>query len=96
MNIFAVEYDYGSQTAGVRDDNRPAHRSWLQERADEGRVLSAGAFADGAGALLVIRAESEEAVSAMLQQDPFFQAGAIDGMKITAWKPVIGAFADGA
>ncbi len=94
MNIFAIEYAYGSQASLTRDEHRPAHRSWLHQQAGEGRVLSAGAYTDGTGALLVLQAESEEDVREILEQDPFAIEGGIAGVRITQWKPVIGAFAD--
>ncbi|MBM7848204.1 YciI family protein [Arthrobacter roseus] len=94
MNVFAVEYTYSSQTSLVRDEHRPAHRSWLLAQEGEGHVLSAGAYADGTGALLVLLGESEEAISELLEQDPFAIEGGIAGVKITKWKPVIGAFVD--
>ena len=94
MSIFAVEYVYDAGSAELRNEHRPAHREWLQQLADQGRVLSAGAFADGAGALLLVVAEDEAGLHELLKQDPFAVAGAISGMKTTAWKPAIGAFAD--
>ncbi len=94
MSIFAVEYVYEADSAELRNQHRPAHREWLQQLADEGRVLSAGAFVDNAGALLLVVAEDESGLHNLLRQDPFAVAGAISGMKTTAWKPAIGAFAD--
>ena len=94
MSIFAVEYVYEAGSDELRNEHRPAHRAWLQQLADDGRVLSAGAFADGAGALLLMVADDESELLTLLKQDPFAVAGAISGMKTTAWKPAIGAFAD--
>ncbi len=94
MSIFAVEYVYEAGSAELRDQHRPDHRQWLQQLADEGRVLSAGAFVDGAGALLLMVADDEAGLLELLKQDPFAVAGAISGMKTTAWKPAIGAFSD--
>ncbi|MCC9175964.1 YciI family protein [Arthrobacter sp. zg-Y179] len=94
MSIFAVEYVYDADSAQLRDQHRPAHRQWLQQLVDEGHVLSAGAFVDGAGALLLVVAEDEAGLLTLLKQDPFAVVGAISGMKTTAWKPALGAFSD--
>lgn len=94
MNVFAVEYVYSPQASLIRDEHRPAHRRWLLEQEREGCVLSAGAYADGTGALLLVQADSEGVVSEMLEQDPFAIEGGIAGVTIAKWKPVIGAFAD--
>ena len=94
MSIFAVEYVYDADSSELRNEHRPAHREWLQRLADEGRVLSAGAFEDGAGALLLVAAADEAGLHELLKEDPFATVGAISGMKTTAWKPAIGAFAD--
>lgn len=92
MSIFAVEYVYDAASAEVRDEHRPAHRAWLASLVDQGRVLATGPFEDGAGALLIFVADDEKELNETLAQDPFADAGAISGAKITEWQPVIGAF----
>lgn len=96
MTIFAVEYSYATDTTGIRDEHRPAHRQWLRSLAEEGTVLSAGAYADGTGALLLFSAGSEEELMSLLGEDPFAMAGGVSGMRATAWKPAIGAFVENA
>ncbi|WP_026553281.1 YciI family protein [Arthrobacter sp. H20] len=93
MSVFAVEYVYGPDTSGLRDEHRPAHREWLNSLVTGGRVLSAGAFADGAGALLIFTADDEQSLNNLLRQDPFALEGAIAAVKATEWKPGIGQFA---
>ncbi|CEA07637.1 YciI-like protein [Arthrobacter saudimassiliensis] len=93
MLIFAVEYVYDAESAHVRDEYRPAHRQWLAELVEAGTVLATGPFADGAGALLIFRADSEAELNELLRQDPFAVHGLVSGLKITEWQPVLGAFA---
>lgn len=93
MSIFAVEYVYDAESAGKRDQHRPAHRQWLASLVEDGRVLASGPFADGAGALLILTAEDEEDLNSLLKQDPLAVGGGISGLKTTEWKPVTGAFA---
>ncbi|MBG6190373.1 uncharacterized protein YciI [Arthrobacter sp. CAN_A212] len=90
MSVFAVEYVYGPDTSDLRDEHRPAHREWLTGLVGEGRVLASGAFADGAGALLIFTAENEQSLNDLVSQDPFALVGAIAAVKATEWKPGIG------
>ncbi|MCC3283924.1 MULTISPECIES: YciI family protein [Arthrobacter] len=92
MSIFAVEYVYDAESAELRAQHRPAHREWLAALVEEGRVLASGPFADGAGALLIFTAESEEDLNNLLKQDPLAAGGGISGLKTTEWQPVTGAF----
>lgn len=93
MSIFAVEYVYDADSTATRDEHRPAHRRWLAELAEQGRLLASGPFKDGAGALLIFTADDDVDLSSLLMQDPFAAVGAISGMKTTEWQPGIGAFA---
>lgn len=93
MSVFAVEYVYGPESVELRDRHRPAHRKWLNGLVDEGCVLASGPFADGAGALLIFRAEDETALHELLGQDPFAREGAIAAVKTTEWQPVLGLLA---
>ncbi|GAB3245063.1 YciI family protein [Arthrobacter pigmenti] len=93
MSVFAVEYVYDAETATARDEHRPAHRQWLQEHVDSGMALASGPYGDGAGALLVFKADSESALLEELKQDPFNQAGLVAGMRVKEWSPVLGLLA---
>jgi uncharacterized protein YciI len=93
MTVFAVEYVYAPDSAPVRDENRPDHRAWLSRLAEEGRLLTSGPYGDGAGALLIFKAEDESELNELLKQDPFALTGAISGIRTTVWTPVIGILA---
>lgn len=90
MSVFAVEYVYAPDGAQARDENRPHHRAWLSSLVDAGHVLASGPFTDGAGALLIFKAEDEAALQELLTQDPYNAVGGVSGLKITAWEPVLG------
>jgi uncharacterized protein len=90
MSVFAVEYVYDPQSAGIRDEHRPAHRAWLASLVQEGRLLASGPFADGTGALLIFKADDEAVLNQLLTEDPFAIAGGLGGRKASAWNPVIG------
>lgn len=94
MPNFAVEYTYAPEHAAVRDEHRPARRQWLGEGHEAGVVRMVGPYTDGTGALLIVSAQSADAVSAFLAGDPFAQAGAIAGTRVTEWLNVFGPFGD--
>ncbi len=90
MSIFAVEYVYGPEAEAERVQHRPEHRQWLAVQAEADVVLASGPYADGAGALLIFRAENETAVQELVSQDPMTKGGGVTGLKISGWNLVIG------
>lgn len=94
MPNYAVEYTYHPDRAALRDAHRPAHRRWLGDGHEAGRILLVGPYGDGSGALLMIRADDARAAADLLAHDPFALAGAIDGTVIKEWTNVYGPFAD--
>lgn len=90
MTVFAVEYVYDAESAKVRDANRPAHRAWLAGLAEQGTLLASGPYADGAGALLLLKAADESELNATLKTDPFAAAQGIAGIRTSEWNPIIG------
>jgi uncharacterized protein YciI len=93
MTVFAVEYVYAAESTEARDAARPAHREWLAGLSGEGKLLTSGPYADGAGALLIFNASDETELNQILKQDPFAGAQAIAGIRTTEWTPVIGLLA---
>lgn len=93
MTVFAVEYVYDAESAESRNAARPAHREWTAGLAQEGTLLASGPYSDGAGALLILRADDEQALNELLKEDPFAAASAISGIRTTAWAPVTGLLA---
>lgn len=92
--MFVAEYTYSPEHAALRDEHRPAHRKWLLDGHEAGRVLTVGAFADGSGALVIVRADDANAARALLAHDPFAVAGAVDGTRLREWNCLYGPFAD--
>jgi uncharacterized protein YciI len=87
MAIYLVQMTYDDRD--VRDRVRPAHRAFLQEQLDRGALVSGGPFADDSGALLVYEAESEAALQAILEQDPYTQTeGCLESITIREWNRV--------
>jgi uncharacterized protein len=78
MNLYVVyRLDRSDGLAGaIRAATRPLHQSYMKAFADRLRLGGPVLNADGApcGGLMVIEAESEDAVRALVQDDPFEQA----------------------
>ncbi|MCW4464736.1 YciI family protein [Glutamicibacter sp. MNS18] len=90
MNTYAITYTYCETTAAGRDEVRPVHVEFLQERFEAGELLISGPVDSGAGALLVVAADSEAAALEMMDQDPFAKAGLISQRDIRRWDVFFG------
>jgi len=93
MTVFAVEYVYAADSTEARNEARPAHRDWTGGLAEDGVILASGPYGDGAGALLIFKADNEASLNSVLKQDPFAAAGVIAGIRVTEWSPVTGMLA---
>lgn len=89
MGVFAVTYSYPSDSDEL-GLIRPAHRAWLAEQLDAGRLLASGPMVDTPNALLIWRADSVEELATLLNDDPFDVAGLILERTIAEWNPVFG------
>ena len=89
MSVFAVEYRYDHR-ADERTVVRPAHRAFLGTLLEAGSLLASGPLEDGEGALLLIVAPDADAALALLDSDPFQEAGLVTDRQARAWAPVIG------
>jgi uncharacterized protein YciI len=65
---------------------------WLAEQLESGALLASGPMVDRPAALLIFRANSIEELNALLDQDPYEQAGVIGERTIEEWNPVFGPF----
>lgn len=94
MSYFAVTYTYVDDP-GALDEVRPRHRAHLSSLAGL-QLVASGPYvgAPVASALLIFRAETRDEVVALLDADPFWQAGLIAERAVEEWNPVIGIFAD--
>ena len=94
MLYFAVHYTYVDD-AELIARHRPDHRAFLSGLTDKG-LIAGGAYPDTTppSALLVVRAESVEAVSDLLAGDPFRINDVLADVRIVRWTPVIGIFAE--
>ena len=78
---FAAIIEYGEDKAGLKA-NHPAHRAYLRTFLENSQLRAAGPFADDAGALRVLDADSQEAADEIVRRDPLVEAGVITSWKI--------------
>jgi len=88
MAIYAVTYTYDGSDAIA--EIRPTHRAYLSQLLENGTLLASGPLVGADGALLILRADSVEAVAEVLDNDPFDIAGVITERAISEWNPVFG------
>ncbi len=50
---------------------RPAHLEFLERQSQEGKIFARGRFVDGAGGLIVYKAESLEEAKRTAMSDPY-------------------------
>ena len=72
-----------------RPQHRPAHLQHLEPLAQAGKVVLAGPFTDGSGSLIVVDAESRDAVWTMLAHDPYVTNGVFNRVEV---KPFLQVF----
>ena len=78
---FAAIIEYGGDKE-VLKATHAAHRTYLRTFLENGQLRAAGPFADDAGALWVLDAESKQAAEMIVKDDPLVSAGVITGWEI--------------
>ena len=78
---FAAIIEYGDDKDGLLA-NHSAHQAYLRTFLDNGQLRAAGPFADDAGALWVVDADTDEAAEAIVRGDPLVAAGVITSWRI--------------
>ena len=67
---------------------RPEHRGYLSRLFNQEKSVIAGPFADDSGALFIYEADSAEAASALIAEDPFSTNGVFQKFELKPWKLV--------
>jgi len=93
--LYAVFFTDNADNAEIRKRLMPAHLSFLEQHRD--RIRAAGPLREvadgtGAGGLWLVDAESHDAVTALVQKDPFWPTGLRKAVRVLQWSQV---FADG-
>jgi uncharacterized protein YciI len=91
MALHAVLYRYADEPARL-DEHRPRHKDYLASLFARGRIVISGPLTTGGpGALLIVDADDEVHVAALLDGDPFWGLGLIADRQIRGWSPFFGA-----
>ena len=85
MARFLVRYAYDPAFADDRVERLADHREWLAGLDAQGRLLAAGAFTDGAGAVIVIEAPDAAQAVATMDDDPFRIAKLVADRSVDEW-----------
>ena len=64
---------------------RPLHRAYAEGLRNQGKIVMAGPFRDGAGALIVYEAETQQEAEALAANDPFCMEGVWTRHEIHPW-----------
>lgn len=89
MAVYAVQYSYGP--AEIQAEHRPAHRAYLAQLHDQGKLYVSGPLVDEpAGALLIFEADTLEELDRLVAADPMHSGGAVTSYTARQWNPVIG------
>ena len=85
---FAAVINYTTDASKI-SATRPAHREYLKNLLDSGRLVISGPFTDDSGGILVYEANSAAEAEALIRDDPFAQAGVFVSWKIREWRVVM-------
>jgi hypothetical protein len=88
MPLFAVTLTF-TDDAERRQQIRPAHREYLKQLVEQGKLEQSGPFTDDSGALLVYNAADLAEVQEMLANDPYAPNGIVAHVSINEWNRVI-------
>ena len=74
----------------AEQDRWDEHAVFMNALADEGFVILGGPLGDGLSVLLIVNAESEEAIHARLAADPWTPMRLLPITRIESWQVLLG------
>jgi len=89
MSYFVLEYRYANLDERARV--RPDHLAYLHTLHENGTVVLAGPVGDGSGAMMVLKAGSEEEAARVIRSDPYTTAGVGVDHVLRPWNVVVPA-----
>jgi uncharacterized protein len=92
LSLFAVFYTYAEGSDDERDEHRPAHRAFLRELHEAGKLKVCGPWGpqEAPGGMLIFEGGSATEIAGLLDDDPFRQVGVVADRSIKPWEIVIG------
>ncbi|MFC0622763.1 YciI family protein [Kribbella deserti] len=86
MATFAVQLRFTDNER--RMAARPAHREYLGELREAGKLVAAGPFVDQTGAMLFYDVADEAELRDILAKDPYTPANCYEVVLLTEWQPL--------
>ena len=92
MAIFVVTYTHPNKDGWSK--HVLPHALYLQELLKSGMLLASGPFVGGKtkSAMLNMSGANRQEILDAIAKDPFEIEGLIEGMTVTEWDPIFGAF----
>jgi len=84
MALFALQLKFTDPER--RMEVRPAHREYLAELKESGKLVTAGPFADQTGALLIYDVADEAELRDILAKDPYTTADVYEIITLAEWQ----------
>ena len=84
MALFALQLKFTDPER--RMEVRPAHREYLAELKESGKLVTAGPFADQTGALLIYDVADEAELRDILAEDPYTTADVYEIVTLAEWQ----------
>ena len=88
MALYVVQLRFDIAETDRRMEVRPAHREYLAELKEAGKLVAAGPFADQTGALLVYDVADEAELRDILAKDPYTPANVAEVTTLAEWQPL--------
>lgn len=86
MAQFVVQLRFEVSETDRRLEVRPAHREYLASLREAGKLVAAGPFTDGTGALLVYDVADEAELRDILAKDPYTPANVYELATLAEWQ----------
>ena len=88
MALYVVQLRFDLAETDRRMEVRPAHRDYLHELKDAGKLVTAGPFPDQTGALLIYDVADEAELRDILAKDPYTPANVYELATLAEWQPL--------
>jgi len=89
MPLYVLEYQF-PEDSSRRLAARSRHRAYLAELKRQKKVIAAGPFSDGSGALIIYETADADELERLLARDPYGSAEVYGERIIREWGPFIG------
>ncbi|MDQ3789885.1 MAG: YciI family protein [Actinomycetota bacterium] len=88
MALFLLTYGYNE--TDLRAQRRDDHVAYLKKLREEGALVAAGPYEDGAGGAILLNAEDLAAAEKIVAGDPYTQLEVTRDRYLRGWKVVVG------